>query len=159
MGLIGRFDAFHPKGREFKSRSSGHVGNLGKSLPHSCLQLIAKLRHDICAVSGAPLSSSGLKEAPKKYPEWMNEWNKPLQVASVARPLHGVRCWGWTLASESPLWSYDDSLTCDDLWPPPSWPCRSAGWGEGSACLGSMSGQGPLAPSPQPAEPQSGNVT
>ena len=35
--LIGRIDAYRPKGREFDSRSSRHVGTLGKSFTYSCL--------------------------------------------------------------------------------------------------------------------------
>src|SRR6218665_1938841 len=62
--LIGRFVAFNPKGRRFESHSSCHVGTLGKSFTRSCLQLFSvKLQHSIHAVSGAPLSSSGLEEA------------------------------------------------------------------------------------------------
>ena len=60
--LIGRFVAFHPKGRGFESHSSRHVGTLGKSFTRSCLLRFGmKLQHSICAVSGAPLS--GLEEA------------------------------------------------------------------------------------------------
>ena len=41
-----------------------HVGTLGKSFTHSCLwRFGVKLRHSIRAVSGAPLSNSGLEEA------------------------------------------------------------------------------------------------
>ena len=48
----------------FDSRSSHHVGILGKSLTHSCLwRFGVKLRHSILAVSGALLSRSGLEEA------------------------------------------------------------------------------------------------
>ena len=40
------------------------VGTLGESLTHSCLwRFGVKFRHSIRAVSGAPLSSSGLEEA------------------------------------------------------------------------------------------------
>ena len=61
---IGKVDAFRPKGHGFDSRSSRHVGTLGKSFIHSCLWHFGmKFRHSICAVSGAPLSSSGLEEA------------------------------------------------------------------------------------------------
>src|SRR6218665_2772472 len=63
---IGRFDAFRPKGCEIESRCSRYVGTLGKSFTRSCLwRLGVKLRHSrpIRAVSGAPLSSGGLKEA------------------------------------------------------------------------------------------------
>ena len=61
--LIGRLDAFRLKGRGFESRSSRHMGTLGKSFTHSCLwRFGVKLRHSIRAVSGAPLSSSGLEE-------------------------------------------------------------------------------------------------
>ena len=65
MGHIGRVEAFRPEGCGFESRSSSHVGTLGKSLAHSCLWLFSvKLRHSsIRAVSGALLSSSGLEEA------------------------------------------------------------------------------------------------
>jgi len=64
VGLIGRFDTFRPKDRGFESRSSHHVVTLGKSFTHSCLWLFSmKLRHSIRAVSGAPLSTSGLDEA------------------------------------------------------------------------------------------------
>jgi len=37
------------------------------------LHFDVKLRHSIRAVSGTPLSSSGLEGALLKYPEWMNE--------------------------------------------------------------------------------------
>src|SRR6218665_1726061 len=60
---IGRVDAFHPKGHGFDSRSSYHVGTLGKSFTHSCRWCFGvKLRHSIRAVSRAPLSRSGLEE-------------------------------------------------------------------------------------------------
>ena len=60
--LIGRFDAFCSTGRGLESRSSRHVGTLGKSLTHSCLwRFDVKLRHSIRAVSVALLSSSGLE--------------------------------------------------------------------------------------------------
>src|SRR6218665_245229 len=62
--LIGRFGAFCPKDRGFESLFSRHVGTLGKSFTHSCLWRFGmELRHNIRAVSGAPLSSSGLEEA------------------------------------------------------------------------------------------------
>src|SRR6218665_1564021 len=63
--LIGRVYAYRPKNRRFKSSSSRHVGTLGKSFARSCLEWCfgMKLRHSIRAVSGAPLSSSGLEEA------------------------------------------------------------------------------------------------
>src|SRR6218665_1827598 len=48
----------------FESGSSRHVGTLGTSLTHSCLwHFGVKLQYSIRAVSGAPLSSSGLEEA------------------------------------------------------------------------------------------------
>src|SRR6218665_24580 len=59
----GRVDAFCPKSHGFESRSSRHVGTLGKSLTHSCLwRLGVKLRHKIRAVLGVLLSRSGLEE-------------------------------------------------------------------------------------------------
>src|SRR6218665_3917298 len=59
---IGRVDAFRPKDHGFESRSIRHVGTLGKSFTHRCLwRFGVKLRHSIRAVSGAPLSSSGLE--------------------------------------------------------------------------------------------------
>src|SRR6218665_3937785 len=62
--LIVRVDAIRPEGRGFESRSSRHVGTLGKSLTRSCLwRFGVRLRHSIRAVSGALLSSSGLEEA------------------------------------------------------------------------------------------------
>src|SRR6218665_640078 len=61
---IGRVDNFQPEGPGFDSRSSRHIGTLGKSLTHSCLwRFSVKLRHSIRAVSGALLSRSGLEEA------------------------------------------------------------------------------------------------
>ena len=61
---VGRFVAFRPKVHGFESRSSRHVGTLGKSSTCSCLWRFGmKLRHSIRAVLGAPLSSSGLEEA------------------------------------------------------------------------------------------------
>ena len=61
---IGWVDTFRPKGHEFDSRSSRHVGTLGKSFTHNCLwRFGVKFRHIIRAVLGAPLSSSGLEEA------------------------------------------------------------------------------------------------
>ena len=70
--LIGRVDACWPEGCGFKSRSSRHVIkgqwtlDLGQVL---YLQLPVALR----AVSGTPLSSSGLEEALLEYCR-MNEW-------------------------------------------------------------------------------------
>src|SRR6218665_2604120 len=62
--LTGRFDAFHPKGCGFESRSGHHVGTLGKSFTLRCLwHFGVKLLHSIFTVSGVPLSSSGLEEA------------------------------------------------------------------------------------------------
>src|SRR6218665_887058 len=62
--LIGRVDAYFSKGREFDSRSSRHVGTLGKSFARSCRRCFGvKLRHSIRAMFGAPLDSSGLEEA------------------------------------------------------------------------------------------------
>src|SRR6218665_801218 len=59
--LIGRFVAFRSKGFRFESRQ---VETLGKSFTRSCLwRFGVKLRHSIRAVSGAPMSSSGLVEA------------------------------------------------------------------------------------------------
>jgi len=60
---IGRVDAFRPRGRVFESWFSRHVGTLSKSLTRSCLwRFVVKLRHNIGAVSGGPLSSSGLED-------------------------------------------------------------------------------------------------
>ena len=57
-------DTFQPEDRGFESRSSRHVGTLGKSFTCNCLlRFSVKLRHSIRAVSGALLSSSGLEEA------------------------------------------------------------------------------------------------
>jgi len=62
--LIGRFGAFHSKGRRFESRFNCHLGTLGKSFTRRCLwRFGVKFRHSIRAVTGAPLSSSGLEEA------------------------------------------------------------------------------------------------
>ena len=70
LWLIGRCVAFHLKYRGFEFRSSRHVETLDKSFTCSCLWRSGlKLRHSIRAVSGAPLSSSGLKEALYKLPE------------------------------------------------------------------------------------------
>ena len=61
---IGRVDAFCPKGHGFDSRSSCHVGTLGKFFTHSYLwRFGVKFRHSIRAVSGALLSSSRFEEA------------------------------------------------------------------------------------------------
>ena len=64
LWCIGRIDAFCPKSHGFDSRSSCHVGTLGKSFAFNCLwRFGVKFRHSIRAVSGAPLSSSGLEGA------------------------------------------------------------------------------------------------
>ena len=56
---IGRVDALHPKSHGFDSRSSRHVGTLGKSFTQSCLwQFGMKFQHSIRAVSGAPLNTA-----------------------------------------------------------------------------------------------------
>ena len=48
-----------------------HVGTSGKFLAHNCLWCFdMKLRHSICAVSGAPLSISGLE---RRYRNGLNE--------------------------------------------------------------------------------------
>ena len=54
---------FCPKGHGFESRSNREVRTLGKSFTCSCLwRFGVKLRYCIrAAVSGAPMSSSGLK--------------------------------------------------------------------------------------------------
>src|SRR6218665_426236 len=76
MGLVwpvARVDAFSPKGHGFDSRTNRHVGTLSKSFTHSCLWHFGmKCRHSIRAVSGAPLSSSGLEEA--LHRNSLNEW-------------------------------------------------------------------------------------
>ena len=65
--LIGRFYAFPLKSRGFKSRSGCHIGTLGKSFTYCCLwRFGVKLWHSIHAVSGALLSSIGLKEVLQK---------------------------------------------------------------------------------------------
>ena len=47
----------------FESRSSRHVGTLGKSFTHNCLWCFGvKRQHSVCAVSRALLSRSGLEE-------------------------------------------------------------------------------------------------
>ena len=49
---------------KFESRSNRPVGTLGKFFTRSCLgRFGVKLRLSIRAVSGAPLSSSGLEKA------------------------------------------------------------------------------------------------
>src|SRR6218665_1178458 len=61
---IGRVVTLRPKGCGFESRSSRHVVTLGKSFTRSCLLCFSvKLRHSICAVLGAPMSSRGFEEA------------------------------------------------------------------------------------------------
>src|SRR6218665_2369078 len=60
---IGKDEAFRTEGRGFESRSSRHIGTLGKSLTRSCLwRFGVKLRNSLRAVSGTLLSSSGLQE-------------------------------------------------------------------------------------------------
>ena len=62
--LIGKVDAFRPKGHGFDTRTSRHVGTMGRSFIHSCQRrFCVKFRHSIRSVSGAPLSSGGLEEA------------------------------------------------------------------------------------------------
>ena len=59
--LIGRVDTYRPKGREFDSHSSHQIGTLGKSFAS---KLPVALRRETLthrAVSGAPLSSSGIE--------------------------------------------------------------------------------------------------
>src|SRR6218665_2952275 len=51
---IGRVDDFQPEDRGFDSRSSRHVGTLGKSFTCSCLwRFGVKLRYSIRAVVGS----------------------------------------------------------------------------------------------------------
>ena len=67
----GRVEAFRPEGCGFESRSSHHVGTLGKSLTRSCLWYFGvKLWHSIRAVSRELLSSSDLKRC---YRNGLNE--------------------------------------------------------------------------------------
>ena len=62
--LIGIFVAFSPMSRGFESRSGRNLGTLGKSFTSSCLWRFGlKLRRSIRAMSGEPLSSSGLQKA------------------------------------------------------------------------------------------------
>ena len=62
---ISRVDAFRPKGHGFDSRSSRHVGTLGKSFTHSCLWrfCVNSFQHSFLPVLRVPLSRSGLEEA------------------------------------------------------------------------------------------------
>ena len=72
---IGRVDAFRPKDHGLDSRSSRHIGTLGKSLTHNCLWHIGmKFQHSIRAVLEVPLTRNGLEEALYKWSEWMNEF-------------------------------------------------------------------------------------
>ena len=65
--LGGMFDALGPEGHRFESQSSQPAGTQSKSFTHSCLwRFGVKFRHSIRAVSGAPLSSSGLEEVLQK---------------------------------------------------------------------------------------------
>ena len=65
--LTGRFNDFHPKGRRFESRPSGHVGTLGKSFTRSCLWRFGmKPLHSNHAVLGALMNSSGFEEVLQK---------------------------------------------------------------------------------------------
>ena len=60
---IGWVDAFRPQGHGFDSRSGCHVGTLWQVLYLQLpVRFSVKLRHSVRAVSGAPLSSSGLEE-------------------------------------------------------------------------------------------------
>ena len=61
--FIGIFDAFHPNGLGFESRSSRHLETLAKSFTCSCLCASAWNSDTVSVLSGAPLSSSGLEEA------------------------------------------------------------------------------------------------
>src|SRR6218665_1028473 len=62
-GALSLVYPFRPKGHGFDSRSSHHVGTLGKSFTHSCLwRFGVKFCHSIHAVSGANLSGRGLEE-------------------------------------------------------------------------------------------------
>ena len=71
--LIGRFEAFRPKGRGFEYRCSRHVGSLGKSFTRSCLWLFGvKLRHSICAVFGALLGT--MVDLKRRHRNNQNEW-------------------------------------------------------------------------------------
>src|SRR6218665_1350752 len=64
---IGIVDAFHPKGHEFDSRSSRHLGTLGKYVTHSYLWRFGmKFRYRILAVSGVPLSSQSINQSSKQ---------------------------------------------------------------------------------------------
>jgi len=62
----------------------------------ACSASSCKLRHCQLLWSGAPLSSSGLKEALYKYPDWMNEWMSfsPLSVVDVI--MGGACFYVWT---------------------------------------------------------------
>src|SRR6218665_1200074 len=65
-------DSFQPEGRGFNSRSSRHIGTLGKSLTRGCLWRFGmKLRHSIRAVSGATLIS--ILELRRRYRNSLNE--------------------------------------------------------------------------------------
>src|SRR6218665_2403758 len=71
--LTGRFIAFRPKGYGFESRSSCHIGTLGKAFTRSSLWRVSmKMRHSIRAVLGVPLSSSGLERGAIEMNETRN---------------------------------------------------------------------------------------
>ena len=77
----GRVNICRPEGCGFESRSSHHVGTLGKSLTRSCLwRFSVKLWHSIHAVSGVFLGSSYLKRC---YRNCLNEWMKMMVFVLV----------------------------------------------------------------------------
>ena len=79
---FGRVNAFPPKGRGFESRSSRHVGTLGKSFTHSCLWRFLLCRERLWIV----------EDLNSRYRNGPNEWVAP------RRPKRGHK-----IASDVPL--------------------------------------------------------
>ena len=99
---FGRVDAFRPKGHGFDSRSSRHVGTLGKFLTHSWLWHIGvKFWHSIHGMSGAPLCNRNririrkleISTAPTKANSREPAYSQALVQNKTDRQRTLVCCW------------------------------------------------------------------
>ena len=96
---IGWFDDFHPDGRGFDSRSSRHVGTLGKSFTRSCLCSSAwnsdrPIQYPWCSRERLWV----VEDLKGRYRNGQNEWMNKNWLIKCSMG----KCSGWNTDYESP---------------------------------------------------------
>ena len=78
---FGRVDAFHPKGHGFDSRSSRHVGTLGKSFTRSCLGASASNSGTVTVLCRERLWV--VVDLKRRYENSLNGWMNELRLRCI----------------------------------------------------------------------------